>query len=281
MNATETTSLLANASTSTGTSNTTSTSNGTTTPESTAKNKNHNSKNNSNGSSSSTCLIGIGFSLGLFISCIVMLAFVLGYLLSSNMIYNIKQLQTSSSTNAPPSTNDYTMKVTTTDTTDTTIASSSSFEYVATQFISFTINTMGGLQEHGECDEDSTTIDPITGVCYLGDAHNITHDIEHRLEIVKTIVKRIKLDSFQESPDIDHIDNVDNKSIRHDIDEEDDLPLIQNLNSIAYDDEDEEDDLPLIQNLNPIADDEDEEDEENDLPSIQIANTTDYIDDDF
>jgi hypothetical protein len=92
-------------------------------------------------------------------------------------------------------------------TTETAAVEKEAFQYVATQFISVTINTMGGIQEHGECNHGHT-VDPNSGLCYLGDLHNITHDIEHRLEIVQTILKRIKLDSFQESPDIDHIDNV-------------------------------------------------------------------------
>jgi hypothetical protein len=81
----------------------------------------------------------------------------------------------------------------------------SSFKYISTQFISFTINTLGGLEDHGEC--DGRNVDP-RGVCYLGDAQNITHDVQHRLQIVKYVLTRIKNDSFQESPDIDHLDNV-------------------------------------------------------------------------
>ena len=145
-------------------------------------------------------LIGIGFSFGMLVSCVVLLVFALGYLLSSEIhgIYPQQQLQSIAT-----SSTDDTMQVTQKTRDDTT---GTSFQYVATQFISFTINTMGGLQEHGECHH--RTVDPNSGACYLGDVHNITHDIEHRLEIVQTILKRIKADSFQESPDIDHIDNV-------------------------------------------------------------------------
>ena len=78
-------------------------------------------------------------------------------------------------------------------------------KYIATQFISFTINTLGGMAEHGEC--EGRKVDP-NGVCYLGDGQNITHDVQHRLQIVKKVLKLIKNDSFKESPDIDHIDNV-------------------------------------------------------------------------
>ncbi len=38
--------------------------------------------------------------------------------------------------------------------------------YTATQFISFTINTMGGSAEHGEC--EGLDVDPKSGLCYLG-----------------------------------------------------------------------------------------------------------------
>lgn len=78
-------------------------------------------------------------------------------------------------------------------------------KYIATQFISFTINTLGGLAEHGEC--DGRPVDPY-GVCYMGNVNNITEDILHRAEIVKKVLYRIKQDSFAESPDIDHSDNV-------------------------------------------------------------------------
>ena len=78
-------------------------------------------------------------------------------------------------------------------------------KYIATQFISFTINTLGGLAEHGEC--DGRPVDPY-GVCYMGNVNNITEDILHRAEIIKKVLYRIKKDSFAESPDIDHSDNV-------------------------------------------------------------------------
>ena len=107
--------------------------------------------------------------------------------------------------------------------------------------------------------------------------------VKSKINIIESFYKYFSESTEDDINDIDDIDDIDNKSSQHDIDEEDDLPLIQNLNSIAYDeDNDEEDDSPLIQNLNPIVFDEDDEDEEeNDLPSIQIANTSDYIDDDF
>ena len=78
-------------------------------------------------------------------------------------------------------------------------------QYVGTQFISFTINTIGGLEEEGEC--EGRIVSP-EGVCYLGNANNITEDIYHRLSIVKKILKRLKADAFTESPDIDHADDV-------------------------------------------------------------------------
>ena len=78
--------------------------------------------------------------------------------------------------------------------------------YVATQFLSFTINTLGGLEEHGEC--QGRPVDPTTGSCYLGNSDNITDDMLHRLDIVTSVLHRIKQDAFAESPDIDHSDDV-------------------------------------------------------------------------
>jgi hypothetical protein len=77
--------------------------------------------------------------------------------------------------------------------------------YGATQFLSFTINTLGGLEEHGECKH--RPVDSSTRSCYLGNA-NITEDILHRLDIVEQVLHRIKEDAFAESPDIDHADDV-------------------------------------------------------------------------
>ena len=218
MNATETTTLLATNVAATATPS----NGGTTTTDSTAPlqdvDHHHHHKRNQTNSSSNAYLLGIGFSVGMLVSCIVMIVFVLGFLLSSHLMHDKSQSSSSTSPSTSSlSSNDYTMQVSTTTTKgwdDTTTSTASKaaattespFQYVGTQFISFTINTMGGLQEHGECSH--RTVDPKSGACYLGDRHNTTHDIEHRLEIVKTILKRIKLDSFQESPDIDHVDNV-------------------------------------------------------------------------
>jgi hypothetical protein len=73
--------------------------------------------------------------------------------------------------------------------------------YVATQFISFTINTLGGLDAHGECAHQS--VDPDTGVCYLGNEKNLTADVQHRLKIVEEVLERLKADAYKEDPDID------------------------------------------------------------------------------
>ena len=78
--------------------------------------------------------------------------------------------------------------------------------YVGTQFISFTINTIGGVADKGEC--KGQPVDPHNGFCYLGNADNITEDIFHRLEIVEQVLSKIKQDAFSESPDIDHADDV-------------------------------------------------------------------------
>jgi hypothetical protein len=73
--------------------------------------------------------------------------------------------------------------------------------YTATQFISFTINTLGGLDSHGECAHQP--VDPDTGVCYLGNKKNLTADVHHRMQIVEEILERLKVDAYKEDPDID------------------------------------------------------------------------------
>ena len=78
--------------------------------------------------------------------------------------------------------------------------------YVGTQFISFTINTIGGVADKDEC--KGQPVDPHNGFCYLGNSKNITEDIFHRFEIVEQVLNRIKRDASAESPDIDHTDDV-------------------------------------------------------------------------
>jgi hypothetical protein len=73
--------------------------------------------------------------------------------------------------------------------------------YTATQFISFTINTLGGLDSHGECAHQP--VDPDTGVCYLGNKKNLTADVHHRMQIVEEVLERLKVDAYKEDPDID------------------------------------------------------------------------------
>jgi hypothetical protein len=81
-----------------------------------------------------------------------------------------------------------------------------SAKYIATQFISFTISTMGGLADAGEC--DGLIVDEATGSCYLGDDKNITADLEHRLQIVAKVIHTLHADAFKEQPSIDHADHV-------------------------------------------------------------------------
>jgi hypothetical protein len=194
--------------------------------------------------------IYIGFSLGIGLACLLLGVFTLGFIVSSHVqqqqqqssqhneaVSSSKSIDSDNIVDTNTQTNDddggrssgidSTMTVTrskdvpasvTYDESTTNAASPppSQQQYVATQFISFTINTMGGLQEYGECEDDDNndkndntarTVDR-NGLCYLGDRHNITHDVEHRLQIVKYVLKRIKQDSFAETPDIDHMDNV-------------------------------------------------------------------------
>jgi hypothetical protein len=60
--------------------------------------------------------------------------------------------------------------------------------YTATQFISFTINTMGGSAEHGEC--EGLDVDPKSGLCYLGNK-NITKDVLHRFRIIEESLRKL------------------------------------------------------------------------------------------
>ena len=68
-------------------------------------------------------------------------------------------------------------------------------KYRATQFISFSINTMGGVAEYGECD-DPNLVDPDDGLCYLGNAQNLTEDVEHRYLILKSVFETMKQDDL-------------------------------------------------------------------------------------
>jgi hypothetical protein len=73
--------------------------------------------------------------------------------------------------------------------------------YTATQLISFTINTLGGLDAHDEC--AGQPVDPDTGVCYLGNQKNLTSDVHHRMQIVEEVLDVLRSDAYKEDPDID------------------------------------------------------------------------------
>ena len=77
------------------------------------------------------------------------------------------------------------------------------YKYKATQFISFTINTLGGLASKGEC--EGRQVDPEYDgkqICYLGDK-NITKDIHHRFAIVQEVLDVIRHDVVSDDPEID------------------------------------------------------------------------------
>ena len=75
-------------------------------------------------------------------------------------------------------------------------------KYTATQFISFTISTFGGLQSNGECEGRDVEVE--TGTCYLGNKENLTEDIEHRLKLLYEVLDGIKADKKAKDPKIDH-----------------------------------------------------------------------------
>jgi len=82
-------------------------------------------------------------------------------------------------------------------------------KYEATQFISFTINTMGGVADKGEC--EGRKVDPDyegSGMCYLGNSRNLTEDLEHRFYIVKDALTTIRNDRKSDNPEIDHSSKV-------------------------------------------------------------------------
>ena len=72
--------------------------------------------------------------------------------------------------------------------------------YYATQFISFTINTLGGSASDGEC--EGRPIDPKEDACYLGN-NDIETDVNHRLAIIEDVLSTLRNDVFTEEPEID------------------------------------------------------------------------------
>ena len=77
--------------------------------------------------------------------------------------------------------------------------------YTATQFISFTINTLGGSADDGEC--EGHDVDPISGLCYLG-SKNITEDVFHRYRIIQESLMKLVDHSKTEESKIDKSPNV-------------------------------------------------------------------------
>jgi len=96
------------------------------------------------------------------------------------------------------------------DTTTTTTTDDSSprrdSKYKATQFISFTINTLGGSAEDGEC--KGRDVDPQNDMCYLGNTKDLAEDIHHRARIFEQVLDKLKNDAFTETPEISRSSNV-------------------------------------------------------------------------
>jgi hypothetical protein len=78
--------------------------------------------------------------------------------------------------------------------------------YSATQFISFSINTLGGMDKYGEC--EGRSVDPADGLCYLGNADDLVEDLDHRFRIVFEVLQALKEDKLNEYPEVDHSPNV-------------------------------------------------------------------------
>ena len=78
--------------------------------------------------------------------------------------------------------------------------------YEATQFISFTINTLGGKAEFGECQD--LPVDPDSNTCYLGNSQNLTEDVYHRLGIIEGILTKLEESMLEEDSEVDLSPNV-------------------------------------------------------------------------
>jgi hypothetical protein len=74
-------------------------------------------------------------------------------------------------------------------------------KYSATQFISFSINTLGGLNEFGEC--DGRPVDKEDGLCYLGNPNDLEDDLNHRFDILQEVLLTLKEDTLLEEQEID------------------------------------------------------------------------------
>lgn len=91
---------------------------------------------------------------------------------------------------------------------DETLSTRHHRRYQSTQFISFTINTLGGLADKGEC--VGRQVDPDyegKETCYLG-SFDISKDIAHRMRIVEQVLHVIKSDRTSDDPEIDHDSSV-------------------------------------------------------------------------
>ncbi|KAL3915885.1 MAG: hypothetical protein SGARI_008086, partial [Bacillariaceae sp.] len=82
-------------------------------------------------------------------------------------------------------------------------------KYTATQFLSFSINTAGGVEEFGECEGRFVDTEGVNeGTCYLGNQTDLRADLEHRFLILKTVLEGLSKDKSTELPKIDHSSNV-------------------------------------------------------------------------
>jgi hypothetical protein len=78
-------------------------------------------------------------------------------------------------------------------------------QYTATQFISFTINTFGGLDAKHECDDEdfhhdiSNDADDEVRGCYLGNVHNLTEDVEHRFQLLLKVLDTLENDGTKKA----------------------------------------------------------------------------------
>jgi hypothetical protein len=99
-----------------------------------------------------------------------------------------------------PSVDESSASAATTESSHTSFSPHTEGRYNATQFISFTINTLGGSASNGEC--EGRLVDPKEDACYLGN-EDVEKDVNHRLAIIADVLRTLRDDVFKEDPEID------------------------------------------------------------------------------
>lgn len=72
--------------------------------------------------------------------------------------------------------------------------------YSSTQFLSFSINTMGGRAAYGECEGRAVDSD---GYCYIGNDSDLEEDVMHRYAVLEEVLMALREDNLDQFPEID------------------------------------------------------------------------------